>query len=89
MVTLVIFAQAIWSHSQVQELDATLRGFAGKGVDAIILDLRDTPESSDYAMAAEFASRFVGKGSRCFLWSGQRRLRRANFPRNKIRFTPG
>lgn len=54
------------SHSQVQELDATLRGFAGKGVDAIILDLRDTPESSDYAMAAEFASRFVGKGKPLF-----------------------
>ena len=54
------------SHSQIQELDATLRGFAGKSVDAIILDLRDTPESSDYPMAAEFASRFVGKGKALF-----------------------
>jgi hypothetical protein len=54
------------SQSQLQELDTTLRSFAGKNVDAIILDLRATPQSSDYAMAAEFASRFVAKGKPLF-----------------------
>jgi hypothetical protein len=54
------------SRAQIQELDNTLRGFAGKNVDATILDLRGTSESSDYAMAAEFASRFVAKGKPLF-----------------------
>jgi hypothetical protein len=49
------------SRAQLQELDATLRGFAGKKVDAIILDLRACDESRDYAAAAEFANRFVAK----------------------------
>lgn len=49
------------SRPQLQELDTTLRAFAGKKVDALILDLRDCLESDDYAAAAEFASRFVAK----------------------------
>ena len=54
------------NRSQIQELDNTLRSFAGKNVDAVILDLRGAPESKDYAAAAEFASRFVAKGAPLF-----------------------
>lgn len=57
------------SRAQLEELDATLRSFAGKNVDAIILDLRGSLESNDYGMAAEFAKRFVSKGAALFaLW---------------------
>ncbi|HEY1582258.1 MAG TPA: S41 family peptidase [Chthoniobacterales bacterium] len=51
---------------QLQELDTTLRAFAGKKVDALILDLRATGEAGDYAAAAEFANRFVAKGRALF-----------------------
>ena len=54
------------SRAQLQELDTTLRGFAGKKVDAIILDLRGALESNDYAAATEFASRFVPKDKLLF-----------------------
>jgi hypothetical protein len=47
-------------------LDAALDEFAAQKVTAIALDLRATPESSDYAMAAQFASRFVPPGSALF-----------------------
>jgi hypothetical protein len=54
------------NRSQLQDLDNALRGFAGKKVDAIILDLRGSTETSDYALAAEFAGRFVPKGQPLF-----------------------
>lgn len=58
------------SRVQLEELDATLRSFTGKKVDAIILDLRGGVETSDYAMAAEFATRFVAKGEPLFALRG-------------------
>src|SRR5262249_33336870 len=58
------------SRAQIQELDSTLRGFAGKKADAIILDLRGALESNDYAAATEFASRFVPKDKLLFSLSG-------------------
>ncbi|MGH8093364.1 MAG: S41 family peptidase [Chthoniobacterales bacterium] len=59
------------SRSQIGELDTTLRGFASKNVDAIILDLRGCVETNDYAAAAEFASRFVPKNKPLFSLRGQ------------------
>jgi Peptidase family S41 len=58
------------SRTQLQELETTLRGFAGKKVDALILDLRGAVEAHDYAIAAEFANRFVGKGKPLFALRG-------------------
>lgn len=58
------------SRAQLEELDSTLRGFAGKKVDAIILDLRGSVAANDYAMAAEFAKRFVAKGKPLFALRG-------------------
>jgi hypothetical protein len=58
------------SRAQLQELDTTLRGFKGKNVDAILLDLRGSVEANDYAMAAEFAKRFVPKGRALFSLRG-------------------
>ncbi|HEY3662805.1 MAG TPA: S41 family peptidase [Chthoniobacterales bacterium] len=58
------------SRPQLQELDTTLRGFAGKKVDALILDLRGGVEANDFAVAAEFANRFVTKGKPLFSLRG-------------------
>lgn len=65
------------SRPQLQELDTTLRGFAGKKVEAIILDLRGCVESNDYATAAEMADRFVPKDKSLFklLGPGGKELR--------------
>ncbi len=54
------------SRPQLQELDTTLRAFAGKKVDAIVLELRGCAESNDFATAAEMAGRFVAKGKPLF-----------------------
>ena len=58
------------SQSQLGELDTTLRGFAGKKVDAIVLDLRGSVATDDYAAAAEFANRFVPKDKQLFSLRG-------------------
>jgi len=58
------------SREQLQEMDSTLRGFAGKKIDAVILDLRGSAETNDYGMAAEFATRFVEKGRPLFALRG-------------------
>jgi hypothetical protein len=52
-------------------LDAALDEFAAQKVTGIVLDLRATPESSDYAMAAQFASRFVPPDSALFSLSSR------------------
>lgn len=54
------------NRAQLQELDTTLRAFAGKKIDALVLDLRGCMEMSDYAAAAEFAGRFVAKSEPLF-----------------------
>ena len=58
------------SKSDLQQTDATLRDFAGKKVDAIILDLRASAAPNDYAVAAEFAKRFVPNGKPLFTLRG-------------------
>lgn len=48
------------------QLDAALRNFQAKKVASVILDLRATPASSDYDLAAQVANRFVAKGRPLF-----------------------
>lgn len=43
-------------------LDATLEGFAAKPPTALVLDLRATPHSTDFELAAECCRRFSPKG---------------------------
>ena len=47
-------------------LDASLKTFAAKRVDAIVIDLRASPATNDFAMASEFAQRFCPKGKPLF-----------------------
>lgn len=49
------------------QLDAALRGFASAKAAGVVLDLRATPDSQDFDLAAQAASRFVPSGTR--LWS--------------------
>lgn len=58
------------SRNQLQEMDAILRGFTGKKIDAVILDLRGCGETDDFATASEFANRFVAKGKTLFTLRG-------------------
>ena len=51
----------------IAQLDAALRGFAAAKVEGVVLDLRATPESQDFKLAAQAASRFVPAGTK--LWS--------------------
>ncbi len=60
------------SQAQLQELDTTLRGFAGKKIEAVILDLRGSAETNDFALAADFAKRFVTKGKTLFSLRGSK-----------------
>ena len=47
-------------------LDKALKGFADRGLPAVILDLRGSGGSSDYELAAEVIRRFVAKGKPLF-----------------------
>ena len=47
-------------------LDKALKGFAERGLPAVILDLRASGLSSDYELAAEVVRRFVAKGKPLF-----------------------
>jgi C-terminal processing protease CtpA/Prc len=47
-------------------LDANLKTFATKKVDALVIDLRASPATSDFATASEFAKRFCPKGKPLF-----------------------
>src|SRR5712692_2365241 len=51
----------------LQAMDTALKNFAGQKVDAIILDLRASPPTNDFATAAEFAKRFCVKGKTLFI----------------------
>ncbi len=51
----------------LQAMDTALKNFAGQKVDAIILDLRASPPTNDFATAAEFAKRFCAKGKTLFV----------------------
>ncbi len=50
----------------VTEVEGTLKDFAANKVDAVVLDLRATPETGGYDMAAAVAGRFTAKGSPLF-----------------------
>lgn len=50
----------------LQAMDAILQTFGGKKVDAAVLDLRASPSTNDFAVAAEFAKRFCAKGKLLF-----------------------
>ncbi|PYJ22175.1 MAG: hypothetical protein DME99_06180 [Verrucomicrobia bacterium] len=52
--------------ANLQALDKSLSNFAGKKVDALVVDLRSSPATSDLALAAEFAKRFSPKGKTLF-----------------------
>ena len=48
------------------QLDAALQDFTEKKTEGIVLDLRATPESSDFPMAAQVCERFVPNGTALF-----------------------
>ena len=50
----------------LQATDTNLQGFAGKKVDAVVVDLRASVATNDFAIAAEFAKRFCAKGKLLF-----------------------
>ncbi len=50
----------------LQALDANLQKFVGKKVDAIVLDLRASLATNDFAIAGEVANRFCAKGKVLF-----------------------
>ena len=54
----------------IAQLDAALREFTGKKVHGVVLDLRATPDSSDFALAAQAASRFCTSGTPLFSLAG-------------------
>ncbi|MEY2519203.1 MAG: carboxyl-terminal processing protease [Verrucomicrobiota bacterium] len=47
-------------------LDANLQTFAAKKVDAVVIDLRASPATNDFSLAAEFAKRFCPKDKPLF-----------------------
>lgn len=52
--------------ANLKSMDAALQNFSAKKVDAIVLDLRASGGANDFALAADFAKRFVGKGKPLF-----------------------
>src|SRR5256714_11481773 len=46
----------------LEALDTNLKAFAAQKVDALVIDLRASPATNDFATAAEFAKRFCPKG---------------------------
>lgn len=52
--------------ANLQALDTNLQTYGGKKIDAVVMDLRASPATNDFAIAAEFAKRFCGKGKLLF-----------------------
>src|SRR6266536_378321 len=52
--------------ANLQDMDKSLSNFAAKKVDALIIDLRSSQGTSDFAVAADFAKRFCPKGKPLF-----------------------
>jgi len=50
------------THENIAALDVALEGFAAKQPTALVLDLRATPQSTDFELAAECCRRFSPKG---------------------------
>jgi C-terminal processing protease CtpA/Prc len=53
-------------HPNLDALDGKLKAFAEKKVDALVIDLRASPATNDFATASEFAKRFCPKGKPLF-----------------------
>src|SRR5205823_10367033 len=53
-------------RANLDALDANLKTFAGQKVDALVIDLRASPATNDFATASEFAKRFCPKGKPLF-----------------------
>ena len=58
------------SAQNLSQLDTALRDFTEKKVHGVILDLRATPETTDFALAAQAAGRFVPAGTALFSLAG-------------------
>jgi Peptidase family S41 len=54
------------NNANLQAMDKSLGNFAVKKVDALIVDLRASQATNNFAMAAEFAKRFCPKGKTLF-----------------------
>ena len=54
------------NNTNLQALDKAISGFATKKVNDLIVDLRDSPATSDLSLAAEFAKRFGPRGKPIF-----------------------
>ena len=54
------------TRPNLDALDNSLKSFAAKKVDALVIDLRASPVTNDFATAAEFAKRFCPKGKPLF-----------------------
>jgi peptidase S41-like protein len=52
--------------ANLQALDKSVANFAAKNVNALIMDLRASPATTDLPLAAEFAKRFCPKGKTLF-----------------------
>ena len=52
--------------ANLRAMDEALKTFAARKVDALVIDLRATPPTSDLGTAAEFMKRFVQKGKTLF-----------------------
>jgi len=53
--------------ANLQAMDTSLKNFGAQKVDALIIDLRASPATKDFATAAEFAKRFTPKGKTLFI----------------------
>jgi len=58
------------STENISRLDAALGEFREKKADAVVLDLRGTPDSDNFELASQVAERFVPQGVRLFSFSG-------------------
>jgi hypothetical protein len=54
------------TSANLKAMDRKLAEFSSKKVDALIVDLRDSPAPSNFEVAAEFAKRFCPKGKPLF-----------------------
>lgn len=54
------------TRPNLEALDTNLKNFGAKKVDAVVIDLRASPATNDFATASEFAKRFCPKGKPIF-----------------------
>ena len=52
--------------ANLKSTDTNLQTFGAKKIDALVIDLRGSPATNDFALAADFAKRFVAKGKLLF-----------------------